>query len=303
MKHSFKDFENSSKSIRDIIEVLKDSTNIMGENLLDYYTVLNPIAARYSQVYYSYLFRFCKYVEELARSINTLNFLSINTIARSAIECYAICKYIFYHLNDNIFSLMKTLVFTDLCEIKTTIDSYKKEVAEKPYLEFQIYLNQGIFYNILKDYFSNGFSWIAICDNNDQIIEYAKKEILAEKFDNSAVNKKTGRLMISNMVSKYLNINPYLYLIFNHSIEANTIYSLMCSSAHNNYNDVMNLFMISNRPFEFAVSTYPKREEISNIRFIIKMLYSCYVDLFFDANNIKYFMLLITRKLLDYKQD
>ena len=296
MIKSFNDFilDNEDK----LFFVLQNATDIMGQNLLGYYTVLNPIAARYSQVYYSYLFRFCNYVQELSRSLETLHFLSINTIARSALECYGMCKFIRSHLHDNIFSLMKALVFPDLCELKNTIDKYKLDLKKTPQLEEQLQVNQITFYNVIKDYFPNALSWIAVCDNNNQIIEYARNEIKSEEFDNSVINRKTGKLMISNMVSKFLDNNFYYQLIFHSTIQANSIYNLMCSSAHNNYFDSINLFMIKGKNMEFKISCYPKDEEMSNAGLILKILYACFVDLFFDTSDIKYFLLLITGRIL-----
>ena len=150
---------------------MKMAVDILGEHILPYNTIVHPSQKRYLNVFCSYAFRYAIYIKELALSYNTLNFISINAIARSAVECYALTKFIYKHHESNYIHLFQTLCFPDLKELNSIIKNYETDSQIFPELEVQKTNNQIILENELKDYFQEGEQWLNQGPSNDQIIK------------------------------------------------------------------------------------------------------------------------------------
>ena len=122
---------NSGSTINEIIEKLKDGINILGSLLPSPDYFVTPQQKRFLEIFCCYSFRYTMYLKEISCSYNTLNFLSINSIGRSAIECYAQTKYIFLNRESNHLNLFQTLAYVDLKQFERTISNYKKDYQNK----------------------------------------------------------------------------------------------------------------------------------------------------------------------------
>ena len=182
--------------------------------------------------------------------------------------------YLNYHRDTN--KLFQLLIASDLKETQTIIHKYTEQINTNQDLNVQLENNKKIFLDEI-NIFPNAKKIF------EKSLDYKKalKEIIKTlQQDNFAKNVCTseGYLSITKLVSKMIETNNFFQIVYGSKIEANVIYDLMCSPAHNNFHDIMKLFSVPNTN-EFKVSLYPQFDEKYNKISILKMLYASYIDL------------------------
>ena len=253
-----------------------NSVDILGQHLMKNDTIITEVQRRYLCILCAYISSFAIYIREIAKSYTTLDFLSINAIGRSAVECYSIAKFIYlnYHRDTN--KLFQLLIASDLRETQNIIKKYNDQINTGIDLNVQLENNKKIFSDEI-----NIFPDAKKIFDEKTDYKVALKEITKTlQQDKFAENVCTGEgyLSITKLVSKMLETNDFFQIVYCSKIEANVFYDLMCSPAHNNYHDIMKLFSVPNTN-EFKVGLYPQFDEKYNKLSILKMLYVNYIDL------------------------
>lgn len=255
---------------------MKNCLNIMKDYTLSQDCKITQVQNRYLTIFCCYMATFLNYVKELACSYETLNFLSINAIGRSAVECYSLAKFIYLNYSKDTNKLFQLIASSELKQTSRIIENYGKQIESGLPLEQQLQNNQIIFNDILH-FFEGAQSWI---DENlplDKILKNITTQLKTDDFA-PQVCGNDGYLVISKLVSYVLKTNNFFETIFGYKIEAEVYYNLMCSVMHNNYFSIMKLYAIPNTN-QYKVSLYPQSDEINNQQSIIRMLYVCFVDL------------------------
>ncbi len=174
----------------------------------------------------------------------------------------------------------------DLKKTSTLISKYELEIENGSDLTEQLNNNKQIFRDILH-LFPEADNWLASDDLMHKEIVKKVKNII--KSDNIApkVCNSDGFVGISKLVSYVFKTNDFFEIIFGQKIKAEVYYDLMCSVTHNNFYNILKLFIVPNTA-QFKVSLYPQPDEKHNKISIIKMLYASFVDLLacFDEINI-----------------
>jgi len=263
------------------IENMANAPEILAKYILPQDMKVSEVQNRYIGVLYCYAFSYAMYIKELSKSVNTLDFLSINAIGRSAIECYSIAKFIYLNYESDTNKLFQLIVASDLYEISLIIKHYSEEVKKNNINPLQLNNNQIIF-NMLIHLFPQADEWLNSKLSNDEILKEIKKILLEDNIAKT-VCKPRGDLSISKLVSKMLASNKFFEIVYGKKIEADVYYDLMCSNAHNNYYSILKLFMVPNAN-TFNVSLYPQYDEQNNKFSILKVLYANFIDL---ANCLK----------------
>lgn len=259
------------------LDNMTNSIEIFGKHIMTPDVMITEVQNRYVSIFCCYVASFALYIKELSKSYDTLDFLSINAIGRSAVECYAIAKFIYLNFNEDTNKLFQLIIASDLKETSTLITKYELEVQNKSNLLEQLNNNKNIFSDILH-IFPNADEWLANDSLSHKDIVKKLKPVLKENNIAQSVCNSDGFLGVSKLVSYVLKTNDFFEIIFNHKIEAEVYYDLMCSAAHNNYFNILKLFLSPDN-FQFKVSLYPQHDEIFNKNSILKMLYANFIDL------------------------
>ncbi len=235
---------------------------------------------RYYCILASYAFAYAKYVEEIANSIRTIDHLSLNATARSAIECYALARFIFDHCDSDHNQLFQLIVSADLGEIAVIIEHYEKQIKSIPELATQAQNNRQIFQTEL-NIFAEKKQWLSQFSSEKQIVKVVRQKIKEDGFAPDVC--ENGKLVIGRLVEKMCRTNRHYRELFGREVDSVVLYDLMCSQAHNDYYTIMKLF---SHEKGFRVSLYPQEEEQHNSRYIIRLLYACFVDLAYSLKEI-----------------
>ena len=152
------------------LDNMKNSKDILSKYILSQDVKISQIQNRYCTIFCCYVFRYAMYIQELCRSLDTIDFLSINCIGRSAIECYSFAKFIYLNYSKDTNKLFQLIVASDLKELNTIINNYEKEIDNIPELSKQRDNNKQIFVNELH-IFEEAESWISKFDNYKDILK------------------------------------------------------------------------------------------------------------------------------------
>lgn len=262
-------------------ENMKNATQIYGKQILTQQDTVSPAQNFYFCNLCCYAFAHAKYIEEIAKSLPTLDFLSLTAVGRSAIECYALAKFIYLNYNSDHAKLFQLLVSSELNETATIIGHYKKQIKTIPALKMQLDNNREIFRQELQ-IFPEAREWCETYSNEWEIVKAVRKKIKEDNFAPALC--ADGKLIVGRLVSLMLQSNRQFGNLYGNSLEAAVFYDLLCSFAHNNHFSITKLF--AKPANSFKASLYPQQEEQHNARYLVKILYADFVDLIYCLRDV-----------------